>query len=624
MVEVFELTRNHGDVISAIRQEMTSMELDLREILLSDDEETKREKRGLIDSAIDNKLGPIMRNFHPLPQNAPLWAKFLDLWDDERKIIDSIFEDSLANTGYYGKVMAAESAPAFWNDFKAPLREISELGQELKTVESERISNAADECLIAIMNMEISEKLAVLSVDNSERARYLDLVKAGLEELIFRLDALERLVTNPAVSDLALDAFNQSFAQLAEGSVAFDSKGAFSVKRISFTLPPEFTRPDYRELSDIYWQAVKFQRVEFEKLIAEIERLIADDSNGRAYVALMEKYEPSQEERDGILNQMAVNIGDAVEAAENFATATYERGYLILLLATAVGLILGTTLAVIFVQALSGGLAAVIRKLSEKSELLGGLSNRIASSSQVTAQGTTASGASLEEIRSTIEELSSKTKFNAERASEASEVAEETREYVDKASLSMKDVIAAMESISVSGDAIGKIVKTIDEIAYQTNLLALNASVEAARAGEAGAGFAVVADEVRNLAQRSAEAAKNTASLIQDTISSINSGSAMVHATDENFTLVIERQPKLQKNISDVSEASSEQSLGIEQINRAIHEIDQVTQTNATNTEETAEAAAELRNEAENVMAIVFEIRELALGEKAPGAEREE
>jgi methyl-accepting chemotaxis protein len=181
----------------------------------------------------------------------------------------------------------------------------------------------------------------------------------------------------------------------------------------------------------------------------------------------------------------------------------------------------------------------------------------------------------------------------------------------------MKEVIVAMESISVSGNAINKIVKTIDEIAYQTNLLALNASVEAARAGTAGAGFAVVADEVRNLAQRSAEAAKNTANLVDTTITNINSGSEMVHATDENFKVVLEYQPVLQNHINDVSEASKEQSIGINQINQAIIDIDSVTKTNAINTEKTAETADTLLEEAKNVLEIVYVMNELTQGRKA-------
>jgi methyl-accepting chemotaxis protein len=271
--------------------------------------------------------------------------------------------------------------------------------------------------------------------------------------------------------------------------------------------------------------------------------------------------------------------------------------------------------------ALDKSLSGVISELSDKSGVLDGLSTDIARSSNMTADGTSESSAALEQIRATMQDFSEKTRLNAERAKEAERLVQETREAVDRASTSMKDVIAAMDSISVSGNAISRIVKTIDEIAYQTNLLALNASVEAARAGEAGAGFAVVADEVRNLAQRSAEAAKNTASLVETTIRSIVSGSGMVNATDGNFNVVIDRQPILQNHIKGVYENCSEQSMGIEQINKAIIDIDNVTQSNAANIDKTAAMAARILKESDSLLDIVGGMKVLTAGSGADEAE---
>jgi methyl-accepting chemotaxis protein len=171
-----------------------------------------------------------------------------------------------------------------------------------------------------------------------------------------------------------------------------------------------------------------------------------------------------------------------------------------------------------------------------------------------------------------------------------------------------------MEEISRSGNEIGKIIKTIDEIAFQTNLLALNAAVEAARAGEAGAGFAVVADEVRNLAIRSAEAAKNTADLIASTIANINSGAEMVNATAENFKIVETHSSKVAQLVSEVAEASKEQSSGIGQINTAMSEMDKVTQSNAATAEEAASAAGQLSLQAGNLLSAVNEMEVLAHG----------
>jgi methyl-accepting chemotaxis protein len=153
-----------------------------------------------------------------------------------------------------------------------------------------------------------------------------------------------------------------------------------------------------------------------------------------------------------------------------------------------------------------------------------------------------------------------------------------------------------------------KIIKTIDEIAFQTNLLALNAAVEAARAGEAGAGFAVVAEEVRNLAMRSAEAAKGTANLIEGTVKKIKDGSDLVTATNKAFTEVATSASKVGELVSEIAAASNEQAQGIEQVNKAVTEMDKVTQQNAANAEESASASEEMSAQAEQMRGIVGEL----------------
>jgi methyl-accepting chemotaxis protein len=178
---------------------------------------------------------------------------------------------------------------------------------------------------------------------------------------------------------------------------------------------------------------------------------------------------------------------------------------------------------------------------------------------------------------------------------------------MEKLTISMKDISEASEETQ-------KIVKTIDEIAFQTNLLALNAAVEAARAGEAGAGFAVVADEVRNLAMRAADAAKNTSGMIEGTVKKIKDGSDLVTTTNEAFTEVATSASKVGELVGEIAAASNEQAQGIEQVNRAVAEMDKVTQQNAANAEESAGASEEMRGQAEQMKDVIAELLVLVSG----------
>ena len=184
--------------------------------------------------------------------------------------------------------------------------------------------------------------------------------------------------------------------------------------------------------------------------------------------------------------------------------------------------------------------------------------------------------ATLEQTSAALEQMSGLTKQNAEASGEANQMMKEADQTVSQANSAMDGLTNSMRSLSEASQETGKIIKTIDEIAFQTNLLALNAAVEAARAGEAGAGFAVVADEVRNLAMRAAEAAKNTASLIEDTIRRIDEGSSLVEQTNQTFGGMVESINKVAQMLEGITNASQEQSLGIEEINRAVANLENV------------------------------------------------
>ena len=195
----------------------------------------------------------------------------------------------------------------------------------------------------------------------------------------------------------------------------------------------------------------------------------------------------------------------------------------------------------------------------------------------------------------------------------------EAKVVVEKANAQMVQLMEAIGQITRSSEETGKIIKTIDEIAFQTNLLALNAAVEAARAGEAGAGFAVVADEVRNLALRSAEAAKNTSDLIEKTIKAVKNGNEITVATQAAFKANADISGKIGQLVDEIATASQEQAHGISQVNTAVSEMDRVTQQTAANAEESASAAEQMNAQAQQMRAYVDELAAVVGGAVSMG-----
>jgi methyl-accepting chemotaxis protein len=267
-----------------------------------------------------------------------------------------------------------------------------------------------------------------------------------------------------------------------------------------------------------------------------------------------------------------------------------------------------------FVRGISGPINRIIQKLDEGADQVAEASGEISSAGQSLAEGASEQAAAIEETSSSLEEMAAMTKQNADNASTADGLMKDTNRVVRQANDSMAELIVSMKDISTSSEETSKIIKTIDEIAFQTNLLALNAAVEAARAGEAGAGFAVVADEVRNLAMRAAEAAKNTAVLIEDTVGKVTHGSDIVNRANEAFGQVAENASKVEGLVAELSEASKEQAQGIGQINDAVAEMDKVVQQNAANAEESASAGEEMNAQAVQMKSMVDDLVVLIRG----------
>ncbi len=269
-------------------------------------------------------------------------------------------------------------------------------------------------------------------------------------------------------------------------------------------------------------------------------------------------------------------------------------------------------LTVVFALAATRGIVRplnrVIDHLTDGAEQIEESSGQVASTSQQLAEGASEQASSLEETSSALEEMAAMSRTNADNAQQANEFMSETSRVVHEADEAMKETSKSMQEISEASDQIRKIIKVIEEIAFQTNLLALNAAVEAARAGEHGKGFAVVADEVRNLAQRAAEAARETGGLIEQTVHRVQRGVELNQSTTESFTKIGESTGKIADLIGQIAQASSEQAQGVEQVNSAVSQMDRVTQSNAAGAEESASASEELSAQAKGVRQMVNEL----------------
>jgi hypothetical protein len=325
--------------------------------------------------------------------------------------------------------------------------------------------------------------------------------------------------------------------------------------------------------------------------------------------------------QDGLGNQIKLLREDFTQTCAQFEKSMRARR-----LWTSVSLVVGVVVVLWLTRRLSRSIsrpiATTTEQLLQEATQATVDAGAVRNSCAVVADGSTQQAAALEETSATLEEISSMTRSNAENAQQAQRSANDTRTAAEQGAAQMHQLTEAMGALRASSDDVTRIIKTIDEIAFQTNILALNAAIEAARAGEAGAGFAVVAEEVRTLAQRSAQAARETTEKITAASARTNAGADITTQVAQSLESILARAREVEHLVNSIAEASREQNSGITQITEAIGRIDQVTQKNAGAAEETTASAHELETRAVAFSHSVKDLQRIVFGDAAAAREQ--
>ena len=401
-------------------------------------------------------------------------------------------------------------------------------------------------------------------------------------------------------------------------------------------------KAQFKRSPEIFIEAEKLFVKVHEKL-AELEKLQPSEQEiklieqckiaGEAYNANMERFLKIWVQREetgkkraasaqSVLDQAKataeLGMDDTAKASEK-ATNALASASLIMIIGLSIGVVLAVLIAVVITRGITGPISRIVTSLDEGSTQTSAAAMQVSTAAQQISQGATEQAASLEETSSSLDEMGSMTKQNADNAMKANQMALEAKSGAEQGNLAMQEMQGSMKSINDSTDKISKIIKSIEEISFQTNLLALNAAVEAARAGEHGKGFAVVADEVRNLAQRAATSAKDTASLIEDSINKVKAGTEISKKAGEALNGIMGNAGKVADIISEIAAASKEQAEGIGQVTNAVSQMDQVTQQNASASEEAAASAEELTSQAEALKGMVADLQSVVSGSSQNG-----
>ena len=351
----------------------------------------------------------------------------------------------------------------------------------------------------------------------------------------------------------------------------------------------------------------------------DLYRLASSGQTEAAVQEFMDRALPAATQGRSVVERLNAQQSDLMAAVGKSAEASVSQSRWTTIVMIVLSLLVAAVV-VFIVRQINQSLRHAVSELSEGAEQTASAAGQVSSSSQSLAQGSSEQAASLEQTSASSEEINSMARKNTENSRSAADLVTQSQHRFVETKQSLDQMVVAMGEINASSDKISKIIKVIDEIAFQTNILALNAAVEAARAGEAGMGFAVVADEVRNLAQRCAQAAKDTAALIEESIAKSNDGKVKVDQVAAAIRVIAEESTTVKTLVDEVSLGSQEQARGIEQIGRAIAQMEKVTQTTAANAEESASAAEELNAQSETLRDVVNRLSAMVGGGQVVGS----
>lgn len=411
----------------------------------------------------------------------------------------------------------------------------------------------------------VDHSLAVINDVNSVKQRYA---------INFRGSVHDRAIS---LRDVVLGASKEeSEKAIAEIKTLEDFYKESAGPLDKIFLGAEVTDTEKKLLADI-----KAIEAETLPVIQNVVKLYRDGQGKEAHDLLMGTAKPLFKTWLGRINKF-IDYQEAANVQESKTARDIAHGFeRLMYILAGVGISLAAFMAYLIVRSIVPPLRLVTSQLDVSSEQIADVSQVISRSSLSLSEGAAKQAASIEEIGASIEELTSMTKMNAQNADAGKQASNEARLVAEAGAREMEQMKRAMDAIQQSSNEISVIMNTIDDIAFQTNLLALNAAVEAARAGEQGKGFAVVANEVRNLAQRSADAAKETAQKIQSALERSSQGVELSQKVMKGFEQILEKNRQVDNIVTEVAQASKEQSDGFAQITTAIMEMDRVTQTNA-------------------------------------------